>query len=99
MVKKADFIDLVGKTAELARLRLTPEQKERYAREIDQILRHFRDINDLEVGEVENFEHIILEKNQVRKDQKKDFCRTGQEIIRNSFPQREKNFLKVREVL
>ena len=99
MTEKNDFLQQVEKTAELARLNLSSEKKAQYAQEIKSVLEHFKDINDLEVGQVENFDHYVLKENQVRADKKEDFSFSGKEIIKKSFPERNGEFLKVKTVL
>lgn len=99
MPEKIDFIQEVEKTAVLAKLNLTKEKKEQYAREIEDILNHFQDINALEIGEVEDLDHYSLTENVVRKDEKKDFSQEGKAQIKSAFPKRSGEYLKVKAVL
>lgn len=100
MSEKKDFIYEVEKTALLAKLNLTEEKKRQFAKEIEEVLNYFQDINDLNPGEVEDFNHyLILEKNQTREDEKNDFLLAGKEQIKKAFPQRDGEYLKVKAVL
>jgi len=99
MPGKTDFIQAVEKTAILAKLNLTKEKKAQYAQEIEEVLNHFQDINELEVGEVEYFDHYPLAGNNVRTDEKEDFSQEGQAQIKAAFPKKSGEYLKVKAVL
>lgn len=43
----------VAKVARLARLNVSPEEVERYTRQLDGMLDHFADIDNLDLGDVE----------------------------------------------
>lgn len=99
-MKEKDFIYEVEKTTLLAKLNLTEEKKFQFAKEIKEVLNYFQDINDLNPEEVEDVNHYsILEKNQTREDEKRDFSSIGKEQIKKAFPQREGEYLKVKAVL
>ena len=99
MEKEQDFIAEVEKTALLARLNLSFEKKARFAKEIKSVLDHFQDIKGLEIGSVEKLDHYSLLKNQTRPDCQQDFSLEGREKIKEAFPKRKGEYLKVTVVL
>ena len=49
----------IDKVAELARLELTPEQKERFGKQLEEILAYMEKLNELDTEEVEPFRHVL----------------------------------------
>lgn len=59
----------VDHIALLARLDLSPEEKEREATELSQILGYFEKLNELDTSEVEPTEHVLPLQNVLRPDE------------------------------
>ena len=65
MIDKKD----VEYVAWLARLELSEEEKERFTRQLDNVLEHAQKIKSLEVGEVKPTSHVLPLKNIMRDDE------------------------------
>jgi len=89
----------VQKTAELARIDLTKKEEERIADELSTILDFFKDIEEVQSGDTEKFDHYQLAENQLRADEvveKKEELRKG---IKENFPKEKNGFLEVKSVI
>jgi aspartyl-tRNA(Asn)/glutamyl-tRNA(Gln) amidotransferase subunit C len=89
----------VEHVAELARIELTVQETEKFARDLSSILDYFRDLNNLDVSEVEELHFLDTEGNQVRADIPNGTDEEQKENIRSQFPTREGDYLKVKAVL
>lgn len=89
----------VQKVAKLARINVTEQEQERFARDLSGILEHFQDLNQLDVSDVETINFLATEANQVREDEPQENKEAEKERIRKQFPEREDNYLKVKAVL
>jgi len=58
----------VEKVAELARLELTPQEKERYAEQLSAVLNYFSMLNTLDTVNVSPTTHALMLKNVLRDD-------------------------------
>lgn len=58
----------VEKVAELARLELTPQEKERYAEQLSAVLDYFSMLNTLDTVNVSPTTHALMLKNVLRDD-------------------------------
>jgi aspartyl-tRNA(Asn)/glutamyl-tRNA(Gln) amidotransferase subunit C len=58
----------VDKVADLARLEISPEERERYAKQLSAILEHAQDIAKLDVSQVQPTAHILPLQNVWRED-------------------------------
>ncbi|MEK7588955.1 MAG: Asp-tRNA(Asn)/Glu-tRNA(Gln) amidotransferase subunit GatC [Patescibacteria group bacterium] len=81
--------------AELAKIELTQEEKEKILADMDGILAYVKQIEDIDVPEVEiEYEH----RNAWREDEveERDFDVVG---ILSQFPNSQDNFVKVKKIL
>ena len=69
--------------ANLARLQLTPEEKERFAGQFDQILDYFKRLNSVDVEGVEPTAHALPRHNIWRQDEPGPVL-TPQEVLANA---------------
>jgi len=74
--KKID-LDTVRHIAALAHLELTPEEEEKYTKQLEEILRYMDKLNELDTDGVEPAYHTIDLKNVIRPD-----ASTGQGLSR-----------------
>lgn len=63
------------------------------------ILDNFKDINEIDVSEVESFDHYDLIENDLRDDEVNEASDETKELIRKNFPERDGDHLKVKAVL
>lgn len=89
----------VLKVAKLARINLSEQEQEKFAKDLSGILEHFQDLSQLDVSEVEAVNFLKMEENQVRPDAVIEATDEEKERIRQQFPQREGDFFKVKAVL
>ncbi|HNX23320.1 MAG TPA: Asp-tRNA(Asn)/Glu-tRNA(Gln) amidotransferase subunit GatC [Spirochaetota bacterium] len=64
---KIEEIDII-KVAKLARLDLSPEEKDEYSRQLSGIIEYVEKINELDTSMVEAADHIVELNNVFRKD-------------------------------
>ena len=90
----------VQKVAELARIKLSEEEKEKFSGNLNDILEYFKDLAEVNTeGGVIGFDHYQMEENSFRADGVKSKKEDEKEAIRKLFPKRKDNYLKVKEVL
>ncbi len=89
----------VKKVAKLARIKISLQEEEEFAKEINSILEYFKDISKVETSGRDRLDHFKLTKNQLRADQINDSQKEQKEATRGLFPQGKGNYLKVKEVL
>lgn len=79
--------------AKLARLNLTPEEKEKFPGELQKILDHFKELEKLDTSKVEPMTGGTELKNIYRED----FSRgqTEREMLSSAFPEKKDAWLKV----
>ena len=90
-------IEQVEHIAKLAKLEFTPEEKERFTRELNRILEYMEKLNELDTSNVEPLSHTTEITNVFRED------RVGkslpvEEALKNA-PSRQGNFFKVPKVV
>ena len=83
--------------AHLARLRLSPEEAEKFTSQLDQILVYFEKLNRLDTSQVEPTSHPIPMVNAFREDLVKPSIDV-EEALANA-PDKEGNFLKVPKII
>ncbi len=93
MIDKKD----VEYVAWLARLELSEEEKERFTRQLDNVLEHAQKIKSLEIGEVEPTSHVLPLKNIMRDDEIKPSL-SQEEALRNA-PRREGGYFVVPRII
>lgn len=83
--------------ANLARLDLTKEEKEKFARQLGDILKYIEKLNQLDTRDIKPTAHIIPIKNIWRED--KAAPSLNREILEKLMPYMENGFFKVPPVL
>jgi len=83
--------------AHLARLRLSPEEAEKFTSQLDQILVYFEKLNRLDTSQVEPTSHPIPMVNAFREDLVKPSIDV-EEALANA-PDKEGNFFKVPKII
>lgn len=71
-MNKKDFKKQLKKMAHLARLNLTPQEEELYAKQLQSILDYFAKLQELDTSEVEPMAHVLPLSNIWREDEPKD---------------------------
>ncbi len=99
MSEKIISKEQVQKTAGLARIQISGKEQEQFAGEMAVILDNFKDISEIDVSKVENFDHYELAGNNLRDDELDMASDETKELIRKNFPEREGDHLKVKAVL
>ncbi|MEA2006588.1 MAG: Asp-tRNA(Asn)/Glu-tRNA(Gln) amidotransferase subunit GatC [Patescibacteria group bacterium] len=89
----------VEKIASLARIEIDSDEKGKFAKEISSILEYFKDLNTVGTSGRERFDYYELLKNQFRVDEIDQIEDEEKQAIRDLFPDRKVNHLKVKEVL
>lgn len=89
----------VKKVGKLARLNLNQAEGEKFAKDLSGILDYFKDISQLKVEKTEVVNFLATESNHVREDIARENDEAEKGRIRNLFPDREDDYLKVKAVL
>jgi aspartyl-tRNA(Asn)/glutamyl-tRNA(Gln) amidotransferase subunit C len=87
----------VQKLADLSRLKLSPEEKATFAKEIDSILGYVSQISDLK-SETSNQKTPEI-RNVFRKDEEPHESGIYTEVLLAQAPKRDKDYLKVKKIL
>lgn len=95
MISKED----VKHVAELARLALSSEEETQFTNELNSILDYVKEIDEVTISNYQRFDHYNLKENQFRKDELDVIDEEDKKAIRNLFPQRRENHLRVKETL
>ncbi len=83
--------------AELAKIKLTPEEAEKLQLQLDNILCFFKDLENLNTENIEPLSHVLDVKNVFREDVPRDSI-SKQDIL-NLAPQKDDDFIKVPKVV
>ena len=90
-------VDQVEHVARLARLELSPEEKERFTYQLNDILQYVEKLQQLETDGIEPTAHAIPLQNVFRKDKiRPSFSR--EDILANA-PDREGDFFRVPQIM
>jgi aspartyl-tRNA(Asn)/glutamyl-tRNA(Gln) amidotransferase subunit C len=91
----------VEKVAKLARIDLTDQEKERFSKELSDVLDNFKELSQLDLAVVgtKNSSFLDVEKNQVRDDRVVECSEEEKEDILKQFPKRKDDYLEVEAVL
>ena len=84
--------------AQLARIALTPEEEERFCKELSLILEFVDKLKELDVSNIKSDFSFLPLKNVMRED---DIKPQAKEIVKNLqklMPQTEKDFLKIKSI-
>ena len=83
--------------AELAKIKLTPEEAKKLQLQLDNILYFFKDLENLNTENIEPLSHVLDVKNVFREDVPRDSI-SKQDIL-NLAPQKDDDFIKVPKVV
>ena len=88
--------------AELARIKLSAEEKEKFSKELSQILDYFETLKKVDTKNVSPISQITGIKNVLREDEeekieKKDRDARREKILKN-VPEKEREYIKVKSV-
>lgn len=84
--------ELVEHTAHLGMLELTPQEKEKFARQMNDIMGHFEKLNEVNVDNVQPTTHVMDIKNVFRDDTAKESLEQ-KEALKNA-SETENGFIK-----
>jgi len=84
-------------TAELAKLRVAPEDVDSLGAEITQILEYFEKMKEIDVNHLEPTTHALLKQNRVREDSMR--TENYSEAILENAPETEENFITIPRIL
>jgi aspartyl-tRNA(Asn)/glutamyl-tRNA(Gln) amidotransferase subunit C len=87
----------VGRVAALARLSLQEEEKDLYAKQLDQILSYIEKLNELNTDGVEPTSHSMPITNPMREDVVKESL--SQEAALSNAPEKEQGCFKVPKII
>jgi len=87
----------VESVARLARLRLTEEEKEKYTKQLADILKYINKLNELNTEKVEPTSHVLPLSNVFREDRVRPSLEQ-EEILANA-PEAEAGHFKVKKVI
>jgi len=93
MITKAE----VEHVAMLARLKLTEEEKELYAKQLSDILEYAQTLNELDTEDVPPTAHVLPVKNVFREDEVGNHM--DPEKVLSNAPDREGNFFRVPKIV
>jgi aspartyl-tRNA(Asn)/glutamyl-tRNA(Gln) amidotransferase subunit C len=93
MIEKKD----VEYVAWLARLELSDEEKEKFTRQLGQVLEHAERVKSLDTEDVEPTSHVIKLKNVMREDEVKP-CLSREEALSNA-PRVEDGYFVVPRII
>lgn len=97
--QKIISIKEIEKVASLARINLTEQEKEKFSRELSDVLDNFKQLSQLDIENVETVNFLDTEKNQTREDVVVKNNTGQKEAIRKQFPRRKDDYLQVKAVL
>ncbi|MCK5511754.1 MAG: Asp-tRNA(Asn)/Glu-tRNA(Gln) amidotransferase subunit GatC [Thermodesulfovibrionia bacterium] len=83
--------------AVLARLELTPEEKEMFSRQMTSIIEYIDKLNELDTSDIEPTSHVLSMKNIFRDDELKPSL-SGDKALQNA-PSRIDNFYRVPKII
>ena len=84
-------------TAKLARIDLSAEEKELFARQLDRILEYINKLNEVDTSGVEPTTHVLPLKNVYREDKVQDSLPIDKAL--QNAPEKEGAFFKVPQVI
>ncbi len=85
--------------AALARIGLGEEEVEKFARELSDVLEHFRELETVNTDGIEPIGHITGVTNVFRADRAEDCDEQTKKDIMSQVPQTKDGYIKVRSVL
>jgi aspartyl-tRNA(Asn)/glutamyl-tRNA(Gln) amidotransferase subunit C len=88
----------VQKIASLARIEITDQEAEKYAKELSDILGFVEKLNEVDTEGIEPIAHITGAKNMTREDKIIEASAETKDGIINNFPEKKDRFDKVKAV-
>ena len=88
----------VLKLAKLARLALTDEEIDEFARELTEILQYVEQLQNVDISGLQSTNQVTGLTNVMRKDEVRDYGYTPDDLLKN-VPAVEKHQIKVKRVL
>lgn len=85
--------------AQLARIKLTESELEKFTKDLSAVLNWVGKLNELDTRKVEPMAHVEGIKNRIRPDKIEEFGKEGIENIKNNFPEKSGDFAKVKKIL
>jgi len=85
--------ELLDRLSELAKVKLTDEEKEMFLRDLNRILEYFSIIDEVDVSNVEPAFHVLGLSNIMREDEVGGDPLTQEEALLNA-PQKEEGYIK-----
>ncbi|MCX7721035.1 MAG: Asp-tRNA(Asn)/Glu-tRNA(Gln) amidotransferase subunit GatC [Dictyoglomus thermophilum] len=82
-MERRDFKEQLKKTAHLARLHLTPEEEELFAKQLQNILDYFKKLQELDTSNVEPMAHVLPLYNIWREDEVRESI-SQKEALKNA---------------
>ncbi len=89
--------EVVEHVAWLARIKLSEEEKEKFARQLSKILEYFNMISNVDTSNVEPTFHVVELHNVFRDDEEKESL--PQEVVLKSARESEDGFVKAPRIL
>lgn len=88
---------IVDKILNLSKLSLTDEEKEKLIPQLNEVLSHFKSINEIDTSNVEPMFHPPIQKLHLKKDESKKWF--DREVLKEISPFFEKDFVKVPKII
>ncbi|MCB4791636.1 MAG: Asp-tRNA(Asn)/Glu-tRNA(Gln) amidotransferase subunit GatC [Elusimicrobia bacterium] len=89
----------VEHVAKLARLELSPEEKEKYAGQLEKILEYVDLLNKLDTKDIEPTSHALELENVFREDKLEPCSTEARDRLLANAPEREGDYFKVKKVI
>lgn len=88
----------VEHVAELARIRLSRSEEEKFAEQLSSILEYVNQLSEVDTKDIPETAQVAEIENATRKDAKQDSPKEMQKKIIENFPESEDNLLKTKSV-
>jgi aspartyl-tRNA(Asn)/glutamyl-tRNA(Gln) amidotransferase subunit C len=85
--------------AQLARIELTAEETERFAREISDVLGYVEQLQEVDTNDVEPISQITGKFNVFREDEVIDCPQETKDIMAENYPDKQDGYIKVKQIM
>jgi aspartyl-tRNA(Asn)/glutamyl-tRNA(Gln) amidotransferase subunit C len=85
--------------AELARIELTGEESERFAREISDVLGYVAQLGEVDTENIEPISQITGKVNVFREDESVECSPETKDIMAANYPDQQDGYIKVKQIL
>ena len=92
-------LEEVEHIAELARIELTKEEKEKFSDELSDVLGYVEQLQEVDTKKIKPVSQVTGLVNVVREDVAEDFGEDGRKIMIANFPEEKDGCIKVRQVM